>query len=52
MIMRFQMAQFVRNDVVDAINRRLDQIEVQQDVARPAAATPPLGHVTNEQIRI
>ena len=46
-----QMAKLVCEHVIDAVDRRLDQVQIQQDMARPGATSPAMLHTADRQLR-
>jgi hypothetical protein len=52
MVVVLQVADFVRDYVLNAMHRYLHQIDVQRDSARGAAASPPSAHKPNHQQRL
>ena len=51
MIMVFQMAKLMHDDVLDAMDGRFYQVQVKCDTALGAAAAPAPAHGANQQYR-
>ena len=47
MVMMYQVAEFMHDDVINAVNRGLDKVEIQGDLPSSCATAPPCAHVAN-----